>query len=134
MALALAVAGAPALAQPAATTQQRADKALQFAQQGDLKSAESELRKAVDLPPSDPSLLTSPGHPRHGGQTPGGEYVPSAGCKVESARPRLAPQSCSQRLATGTAQVRAELHWPAREVQAVAGLSTRRYHSIIEPR
>ena len=41
--------------------QQHAEKALQFAQTGDLKSAESELRKAVELSPGDAALLTSLG-------------------------------------------------------------------------
>jgi Flp pilus assembly protein TadD len=38
-----------------------ADKAAEFAQRGDLKNAESELRKAVELSPDDPNLLTSLG-------------------------------------------------------------------------
>jgi tetratricopeptide (TPR) repeat protein len=38
-----------------------ADKAAEFVQHGDLKSAESELRKAVDLSPANPTLLTSLG-------------------------------------------------------------------------
>ncbi len=34
-----------------------ADRALQFARQGDLKSAEAELRKAIALAPADPAIL-----------------------------------------------------------------------------
>jgi tetratricopeptide (TPR) repeat protein len=41
--------------------QEHAEKALQFAQAGDLKRAETELRKAVELAPGDPALLTSLG-------------------------------------------------------------------------
>jgi tetratricopeptide (TPR) repeat protein len=41
--------------------QEHAEKALLFAQQGDLRRAETELRKAVELSPGDPALLTSLG-------------------------------------------------------------------------
>jgi len=41
--------------------QQHSEKAVEFARQGDLKSAESELRKAVELSPRDSNLLTSLG-------------------------------------------------------------------------
>ena len=61
LALAFALAGARADAQISAEAQQHADKAVQLAQQGDLKNAESELRKAVDLAPNDSNLLTSLG-------------------------------------------------------------------------
>ncbi len=61
LALTVAVAGARVLAQSAASAQEHAEKALQFAQQGDLKSAESELRTAVKLSPDDSNLLTSLG-------------------------------------------------------------------------
>lgn len=61
LALALAIPSAPLLGQGVPPAQQHADKALQFAQQGDLKSAESELRKAVELSPGDSALLTSLG-------------------------------------------------------------------------
>ena len=44
-----------------APAQQHSEKAVEFARQGDLKSAESELRKAVELSPRDPNLLTSLG-------------------------------------------------------------------------
>lgn len=44
-----------------ATAQEHAEKAVQFVQQGDFKSAERELRIAVELSPSDPALLTSLG-------------------------------------------------------------------------
>ena len=50
-----------ALGQGTDTAREHAEKALRFAQQGDLKSAESELRKAVELSPGDPALLTSLG-------------------------------------------------------------------------
>ncbi|MFN7994150.1 MAG: tetratricopeptide repeat protein [Bryobacteraceae bacterium] len=40
---------------------EHADKAAGYVQRGDLKSAEAELRKAVELSPSDPALLTSLG-------------------------------------------------------------------------
>ncbi|HUJ22651.1 MAG TPA: tetratricopeptide repeat protein [Bryobacteraceae bacterium] len=43
------------------SSQPHAEKALDFAQRGDLKSAEAELRKAVALSPDDPALLTSLG-------------------------------------------------------------------------
>lgn len=59
--LALTASGARLLAQGASPAQQHADQALQFAQQGDLKSAESELRKAVELSPGDSNFLTSLG-------------------------------------------------------------------------
>lgn len=49
----------PLLGQAAA--EEHAEKALLFAQQGDLKRAETELRKAVELSPGDPALLTSLG-------------------------------------------------------------------------
>ena len=58
--LALAAA-APLLGQGASTAQDHAEKAVQFAQRGDLKSAEAELRKAVEMSPNDPALLTSLG-------------------------------------------------------------------------
>jgi tetratricopeptide (TPR) repeat protein len=57
----LVSAGARLSAQPDETAQQHATKAIEFAQHGDLKSAEGELRKAVELSPSDSSLLTSLG-------------------------------------------------------------------------
>ena len=60
-ALGLAMIGAHALAQPEPAAQQHAGKAVQFAQQGDLKNAESELRKALELSPGDSNLLTSLG-------------------------------------------------------------------------
>jgi Flp pilus assembly protein TadD len=40
---------------------EHADRAAELVRQGDLKNAESELRKAVNLAPNDPSLLTSLG-------------------------------------------------------------------------
>jgi protein O-GlcNAc transferase len=40
---------------------QHADRAAAYVQRGDLKSAETELRKAVELSPADPALLTSLG-------------------------------------------------------------------------
>jgi tetratricopeptide (TPR) repeat protein len=49
----------PLLAQD--SSQNHADKAAEFAQRGDLKDAETELRKAVELSPNDPDLLTSLG-------------------------------------------------------------------------
>ena len=61
LALALAIPGARLRAQGVSPAQQHADKAVQFAQQGDLKGAESELRKAVELSPGDSALLTSLG-------------------------------------------------------------------------
>jgi tetratricopeptide (TPR) repeat protein len=61
LALAFALAGARLLAQISAEAQQHAEKAVQLAQQGDLKNAESELRKAVELAPDDANLLTSLG-------------------------------------------------------------------------
>jgi tetratricopeptide (TPR) repeat protein len=59
--LAFVITVAPAFAQGTATAQEHAEKGLQFAQTGDLKSAETELRKAVQLSPADPALLTSLG-------------------------------------------------------------------------
>jgi tetratricopeptide (TPR) repeat protein len=44
-----------------ATAEQHAERAVQFVHEGNLKSAESELRKAVELSPNDPALLTSLG-------------------------------------------------------------------------
>ena len=61
LSLAFVLAGARLLAQPSPEAQQHAEKAVQLAQQGDLKNAEAELRKAVDLSPADSSLLTSLG-------------------------------------------------------------------------
>lgn len=58
---ALMMAGARLLAQPDAAAQQHAEKAIEFAQHGDLKSAEGELRKAVELSPDDSDFLTSLG-------------------------------------------------------------------------
>ena len=52
---------APAFGQSTAAAQEHTEKALQFAQTGDLKSAETELRRAVELSPGDPALLTSLG-------------------------------------------------------------------------
>ena len=59
--LAFLITVAPVFGQGAAEAQEHAEKALQFAQTGDLKSAEAELRKAVELSPGDPALLTSLG-------------------------------------------------------------------------
>lgn len=53
-----------ALVLPGQTTpsaQEHAEQAMRFARQGDLKHAEGELRKAVELSPADPALLTSLG-------------------------------------------------------------------------
>jgi tetratricopeptide (TPR) repeat protein len=61
LALALLAPVAPLFGQGTAAAQEHAEKALQFAQAGDLKSAETELRKAVALSPGDPALLTSLG-------------------------------------------------------------------------
>jgi len=61
LALALLAPVAPLFGQGTAAAQEHAEKALQFAQTGDLKSAETELRKAVELSPGDPALLTSLG-------------------------------------------------------------------------
>ena len=61
LALALLAPVAPLFGQGTAAAQEHAEKALQFAQAGDLKSAETELRKAVELSPGDPALLTSLG-------------------------------------------------------------------------
>jgi len=55
------VSAAPLFGQGASSAQDHAEKAVQFAQRGDLKSAETELRKAVEMSPNDPSLLTSLG-------------------------------------------------------------------------
>ena len=51
----------PLLGQGVSAAQDHAEKAGNFAQRGDLKSAESELRKAVVISPNDPALLTSLG-------------------------------------------------------------------------
>jgi tetratricopeptide (TPR) repeat protein len=59
--LAFFIVVTPAFWQGTAAAQGHAEKALQFAQTGDLKSAETELRKAVELSPGDPALLTSLG-------------------------------------------------------------------------
>ena len=61
LAFAFTAADARLFAQPAAAAQEHADKALEFVERGDLKSAESELRKAVELAPGDSNLLTSLG-------------------------------------------------------------------------
>jgi tetratricopeptide (TPR) repeat protein len=45
----------------AESSQEHADRAVQFAKRGDLKNAENELRKAVELSPGDAALLTSLG-------------------------------------------------------------------------
>ena len=55
--LVLALAGA----QSDGTAGQHAERASALMQRGDLKNAETELRKAVDLSPNDPALLTSLG-------------------------------------------------------------------------
>jgi tetratricopeptide (TPR) repeat protein len=55
------VAASPLLGQGASRAQDHAEKAVQFVQRGDLKSAESELRKAVEISPNDSALLTSLG-------------------------------------------------------------------------
>ena len=57
--LSFALAATPLPGQ--ATAEQHAERAVQLVQQGNLKSAESELRKAVELSPNDPALLTSLG-------------------------------------------------------------------------
>jgi tetratricopeptide (TPR) repeat protein len=49
------------LGQGASAAQDHAEKAVQFVQRGDLKSAESELRIAVEMSPNDAALLTSLG-------------------------------------------------------------------------
>lgn len=49
------------LAQDSSTAEQHSQKAFEFIQSGDLKSAEAELRKAIELSPNDPTLLTSLG-------------------------------------------------------------------------
>jgi Flp pilus assembly protein TadD len=51
----------PVLAQDATAAGQHAERASEFVQRGDLKDAETELRKAVELSPDDPALLTSLG-------------------------------------------------------------------------
>ena len=61
LALTVALAAARLYAQITAEAQQHAEKAVQLAQQGDLKNAERELRKAVELAPGDSNLLTSLG-------------------------------------------------------------------------
>jgi len=61
LALVLVVPAACVLGQGASPAQEHAEKALQFAHQGDLQSAETELRKAVELSPGDSNLLTSLG-------------------------------------------------------------------------
>ncbi len=48
-------------AQASATAQEHADRGMQLAQSGDLKSAETELRRAVELAPRDPAFLASLG-------------------------------------------------------------------------
>jgi tetratricopeptide (TPR) repeat protein len=60
-AFALAAPVVELLGQAKSTAQEHAEKAVQFVQQGDLKSAERELRIAVELAPRDPALLTSLG-------------------------------------------------------------------------
>jgi len=55
------------LAQGAASTRLHADRALEFMQQGHLKGAEGELRKAVELSPHNSDLVTS--HRTHGGHS-----------------------------------------------------------------
>ena len=57
----VALAHAVLPAQAPSPAAQHADKAAEFVQRGDLKNAEAELRKAVDLSPADPALLTSLG-------------------------------------------------------------------------
>jgi tetratricopeptide (TPR) repeat protein len=52
---------APLAAQGTGAAQEHADKALQFVQRGDLRSAEGELRQAVEISPDDPALLSSLG-------------------------------------------------------------------------
>src|SRR5271169_1023298 len=47
--------------QGAPSAQEHADKAAEFVQRGNLKDAEAELRKALQLSPEDPTLLTSLG-------------------------------------------------------------------------
>lgn len=61
LALTIALSGAHLHAQPAAEAQQHADEAVRLAQRGDLKNAESELHKAIELSPDDATLLTSLG-------------------------------------------------------------------------
>ena len=60
-ALGLTIPCVHSLAQNEPLVQQHSEKAVQFARQGDLKNAESELRKAVALSPEDSNLLTSLG-------------------------------------------------------------------------
>lgn len=52
---------AVALAAAIASAQEHEERAAEFARQGDLKSAEAELRKALKVTPDDPALLTSLG-------------------------------------------------------------------------
>jgi len=52
---------APLFGQASNLAQEHAEKALQLARKGDLRSAESELRKALEISPDDPVLLTSLG-------------------------------------------------------------------------
>jgi tetratricopeptide (TPR) repeat protein len=59
--VALLLAAAPLFGQSASPAQEHAERGLEFAQRGDLKSAEAELRKAVELAPNDAALLTSLG-------------------------------------------------------------------------
>jgi len=47
--------------QPSPPAQQHTERAAEYAQRGELKSAESELRQALELSPNDPALLTSLG-------------------------------------------------------------------------
>jgi tetratricopeptide (TPR) repeat protein len=47
--------------QASAKAQEHADRGMQLAQSGDLKGAEAELRRAVDLAPGDPAYLASLG-------------------------------------------------------------------------
>ena len=61
LAVAFVVSGARLASQDTPAAEQHAEKAIAFVQRGDLKSAESELRKAVELSPSDSNLLTSLG-------------------------------------------------------------------------
>lgn len=59
--LAAVLAQAGAWAQSSSPAAQHADRAAEFIQYGDLKSAEAELKQAVNLSPADPELLTSLG-------------------------------------------------------------------------
>ena len=47
--------------QPSLPAQQHTERAAEYAQRGELKNAESELRQALELSPNDPALLTSLG-------------------------------------------------------------------------